>query len=290
MMYPGNDQAINYNRSLQKIRHQRAVAAAEDRKVKNETKSVLTSQNLGYSNSIEFSSSRLAAPASFDSADAIVGDIFDHSLDHDQPQSITIDNKYDGAVSVSPWTGYAIMVKNKAGDREVVLGPNTRILEYDEDLEVMALSTGKPKSDSRLLKTVYLQVENNKVSDFIEVETSDFTKAKIVVSFRVNFIGDNSKWFNVSNYTKLLCEHMRSKIRRAVMKHEVEDFYRNAADIVRDTVLGQTDESGKRGFTFLENNMHIYDVEVLEVELLDKSIQNLLSDVQRGIAARQAQA
>jgi major vault protein len=173
------------------------------------------------------------------------------------------------------------MVKNKAGDRKVVLGPATTILEYDEELEVLALSKGKPKSDKELLKTVYLQVENNKVSDIIEVETSDFTKAAITVSFRGNFIGDSSKWFNVSNYTKLLSEHMRSKIRRAVMQHDVESFYRNAADIIRDTVLGVVTEGKRLGFTFTENNMHIYDVEVLEVRLLDSKIQQLLSEVQR---------
>jgi major vault protein len=303
LMYPGNDQALQYNRSLQRIRQAHAVmvanAAAEER-----TKGVIRSAargRIGSSGNFPGSSDAVpgvyasvntlsrgleamdAAPAAaaFDGGDAIVGDIFDQNLEYDQPQSITIDNKYDGAVTISPWTGYAIMVKNKAGEREVVMGPSTRILEYDEELEVLALSTGKPKSDSRLLKTVYLQVENNKVSDFIEVETSDFTKAKIVVSFRVNFIGDSQKWFNVANYTKLLCEHMRSKIRRAVMQHDVEDFYRNAADIVRDTVLGKADKDSKRGFTFSENNMHIYDVEVLEVELLDRQIQQLLADVQR---------
>jgi major vault protein len=291
LMYPGNNEALLYNRGLATVlRTQQQTAALEA--AEDKTKGVIARRERLHRDARLVSddapimyAAAIAAPAAaaFNAGTSVVGDAFDQSLEYHQPQSITIDNKFDGAVTISPWTGYAVMVKNKAGDREVVLGPTTRILEYDEELEILALSTGKPKSDSHLLKTVYLQVENNKVSDFIEVETSDFTKARIVVSFRVNFIGDSQKWFNVANYTKLLCEHMRSKIRRAVMQHDVENFYRNAADIVRDTVLGpiSTEKDTKRGFTFTENNMHIYDVEVLEVELLDGQIQNLLSQVQR---------
>ena len=38
-------------------------------------------------------------------------------------------------------------------------------------LEVMELSTGKPKNTDALMKTVYLRTKNNKVSDIVAVET-----------------------------------------------------------------------------------------------------------------------
>lgn len=284
LMYPGNIQALQYNKHLTNLHAQQVVKDSDTRK-EIQTRGRLTKSVREPSMEAMYLSASVATPAAaaFNAGSSVVGDSFDYNTtDYQQPQSITIDNKFDGAVTISPWTGYAVVVKNKAGDREVVLGPASRTLEYDEELEVLALSTGKPKDDRHLLKTVYLQVENNKVSDVIDVETSDFTKARISVSFRVNFIGDSKKWFNVANYTKLLSEHMRSKIRRTVMQYNVESFYRNAADIVRDVVLGKSDEGEQRkGFTFTENNMHIYDVEVLEVELLDREVQSLLANIQR---------
>lgn len=284
LMYPGNAQALQYNKHLTNLHAQQVVKDSDTRK-EMQTRGRLTKGVREPSMEVMYLSASAAAPAAaaFNAGSSVVGDSFDYNTtDYQQPQSITIDNKFDGAVTISPWTGYAVVVKNKAGDREVVLGPASRTLEYDEELEVLALSTGKPKDDRHLLKTVYLQVENNKVSDVIDVETSDFTKARISVSFRVNFIGDSKKWFNVANYTKLLSEHMRSKVRRTVMQYNVEFFYRNAADIVRDVVLGKPDDGEQRkGFTFTENNMHIYDVEVLEVELLDREVQNLLANIQR---------
>src|SRR5258708_5991990 len=45
--------------------------------------------------------------------------------------------------------------------REVVHGPQTRILAFDEDLEVLELSTGKPKSQEATLRTCFLQTEGN---------------------------------------------------------------------------------------------------------------------------------
>ena len=286
LFYPGNSQALEYNRSLSKAHTQQAAAAAvaeTTRKVRSLEAygSVLNnSSNAMYSANL---SDAVPTSASFSGGKSIIGDSFTQTTEYHQPQSITIDNKFEGAVTISPWTGYAVMVKNKAGERKVVVGPNTHILEFDDELELLALSTGRPKNDKSLLKTVYLQVENNQVSDMIDVETSDFTKARVSVSFRVNFIGDSNKWFNVANYTKLLTEHMRSKVRRAVMKIGVEEFYKNAADIIRDTVLGEQKKDSKesRGFLFHENNMNIYDVEVLNVELLDSKVQALLSEVQR---------
>jgi major vault protein len=285
LMYPDNSQALQYNKHLtNQFQAQQAVSKDSYTRKETATRGRITKGVREPNTDMMYlSASAAPAAAAFSAASSVVGDSFDYdTTDYQQPQSITIDNKFDGAVTISPWTGYAVVVKNKAGDREVVLGPATRILDYDEELEVLALSTGKPKDDRNLLKTVYLQVENNKVSDIIDVETSDFTKARILVSFRVNFVGDSKKWFNVANYTKLLSEHMRSRVRRMVMQHNVEYFYRNAADIVRDVVLGPSVEGeSRKGFTFTENNMHIYDVEVLEVELLDHAVQNLLASVQR---------
>ncbi len=157
------------------------------------------------------------------------------------------------------------------------------MLEYDEELQPLVLSAGRPKGSARPKKTVYLQVHNNRVSDIVSIETNDFTQVEITLSYRVRFVGeDKEKWFAVANYTKLLSDHMRSKIRREAMTHNVEEFYRNAVDIIRNVVLGAQDDAGERPMTtFEENNMQIYDVEILQVNLVDPQIAALLGEAQK---------
>lgn len=201
-----------------------------------------------------------------------------------KPRTLTIDNKYEGAVTINVWPGFAVQVVKKTGEREVVVGPKVRLLEFDETLEVLELSTGKPKSDNNLMRTVYLQTQNNIVSDIIEAETKDLVDVKIRLSYRVNFTGDNKKWFNVANYVKLMTQHLRSVVRNKVKKVTIEEFNDNAADILRDTILGSAEEGKKRvGKTFEENGMHVYDIEVLGIVIGDNEISYYLKDYQKHI-------
>lgn len=201
-----------------------------------------------------------------------------------KPRTITLDTKYEGVVSMNVWPGYAIQVIMKNGEREVVHGPKVVLLEYDETLEVLELSTGKPKTDNTLFKTVYLQTMNNIVSDIIEVETKDSVTVSIRLSYRVNFRKeDAAKWFSVSNYVKLLTQHLRSVIRNSVKKHTIENFNNNATDIIRDLVLGESKEGKREGKTFVENGMNVYDVEVLNIRIGDANIERMLKDAQYNI-------
>lgn len=201
-----------------------------------------------------------------------------------KPRTLTIDNKYEGAVTINVWPGFAVQVVKKTGEREVIVGPKVRLLGFDETLEVLELSTGKPKSDNNLMRTVYLQTQNNIVSDIIEAETKDLVDVKIRLSYRVNFINDNKKWFNVANYVKLMTQHLRSIVRNKVKKVTIEEFNDNAADILRDTILGSAEEGKKRpGKTFDENGMHVYDIEVLGVIIGDSEISYYLKDYQKHI-------
>jgi len=212
------------------------------------------------------------------------GDSFDRKTEYTKPRTITLNSKYDGAVAVGPYIGYAIMVIDKSGKRSVVEGPQTVLLEYDETLQVLELSTGNPKQDNKPLKQVYLRVINNKVSDTISARTKDFCEVLIPLSFRVNFDPQyKEKWFNVENYIKLMTEHMRSKIRNAIMQYSIEEFYRNSTSIIRDTVLGAKVDDERPGVLFEENGMRIYDVEVLDVTLQNKEIQSLITSSERDV-------
>lgn len=202
-----------------------------------------------------------------------------------KPRTITLDNKLDGVVSIDVWTGYAINVISKSGNREVVCGPQTVLLDYDQDLERLELSTGCPKTTDKTLKTVYLRHENNKVSDLIPVETSDFVRANIKVSYCVDFDpAHKDKWFSVDNYVKYLCDRMRSLLKRAAKKYTINEFYQNYSDIVRVVVLGLTGEvdanDPHKGHRFFpENGMFVHDVEVLDLSV-QRDIENMLLDSQ----------
>ncbi len=206
-----------------------------------------------------------------------VGDDFNRSQKYTPARTITLDTKYEGVITIEVWTGYAVLVVSKRGERKVISGPKTYLLEYDETLEAMELSTGTPKSDDNLIKTVYLRVLNNKVSDVVEAETKDMCSVEVRLSYRVNFEGESEKWFNVENYVKFLTDHLRSMIRNSVKQYGVEEFYANCINIIRDTVLGTTGEGGKRkGRFFEENGMRVYDVEILDVTIGDEAIADML--------------
>lgn len=283
--FPGNVDALEYNKRMMTItRGKEASEFVTEREALWNTRS-LTSGSLSYGSDTDYLSSRgLAAQEKF------AGDVMDRKSNFTPPRTITIDTKYSGAVGIDVWTGYAILVINKGGDRRAVVGPKTVILEYDETLGTMELSTGKPKTDSTLIKTAYLRVTNNKVSDIIIVETKDLVKVEIRLSYLVNFTGEPEKWFDAENYVKLLTQHLRSVISNAIKKKGIEEFYDNSTDIIRDTVLGTSDKSDNNaerpGHLFKENGMHIYDVEVLGVKITDENIATSLIRAQRDVVSQ----
>jgi len=212
------------------------------------------------------------------------GDGIQRATSFTPPRTITLDTKYDGAVTISVWTGYAVQVVSRTGEREVVLGPKARLLQYNETLESITLSSGTPKSEARPYKTVYLRALHNKVSDRVDAETKDLCSVSLRLSYRVNFEGEPSRWFHVENYVKFLTDHLRSILRNAIKKIGVQRFHAEAIDIVRDTVLGLPGDDGKRpGRAFTENGMRVYDIEVLGVEVGDDHIAKLLVNAQHAV-------
>lgn len=283
LWYPGNDEALAYNRGISGVLASapttRAGAISEgdyERALKGRSKTlsadsavVMRSATLNYAGE----SSRVSGDQK------VMGDEFERSSGYTAPRTLTLNTKYQGAIRLNIWTGYAIMVISEK-DRRVEVGPKTILLDYDEDLETLAFSTGKPKTTDNLLKTVYLQVENNKVSDVIEVETVEGVKAQVYVSYLVGFEGDSSKWFSVSNYIKLMCDRARSMLKGVVRKLGVEQFYQNSTDIVRDTLLGKSVEGKRAGLAFAENGMRVRDIDVLNVQLLNPQLASKLANAQ----------
>ena len=264
LWYPGNDAVLQYNIGLNEKFVEKSLAVSD--------LDTLTAYSCVTSASASLANLEAKANIS-------------RGTSYTKPRTITLDNKLDGVVSIDVWTGYAINVISKSGKREVVCGPQTVLLDYDQDLERLELSTGCPKTTDRPLRTVYLRHENNKVSDLISVETSDFVRANIKVSYCVDFDpAHKDKWFSVDNYVKYLCDRMRSLLKRAAKKYTINEFYQNYSDIVRSVVLGLNGDADAndphKGHRFFpENGMFVHDVEVLDLSV-QRDIESMLLDSQ----------
>ncbi len=258
LFYPGNNEVLAYNDALTE-------RTTEKNARKGQTNSTDVINNA-------YATSNQADTLAIFEANANIS----RGVSYTKPRTITLDTKYDGVVAINVWTGYAINVTSKTGKREVVVGPTARLLDYDETLEYMELSTGRPKNTDHLLETAYLRIENNKISDLINVQTQDFADVQIKVSYCLDFLEDyKDKWFSVENYVKYMCDRQRSLLKREAKKHTIEDFYSNATDIVRKVALAlpETDSEaetaepacGRQGRFFPENGMLVHDVEVLSI-------------------------
>jgi major vault protein len=298
LLYPGNTEALAHNVSLGAVlaAEEKAAGAAVTRTsaLRSAGHAMLSSNYAGgaepeggalgmlYQASASLSNSAEDRGLGQAVAKGFTGDSFDRKGRYTEPRTVTLNTKYQGVVSVDVHNGYAIKLTKKSGEQRVVVGPRTVMLDYDETPLTLRLSTGKPKNADNLFDTAFLQAQANKVSDVIEVETIDYCKLTLKLSYRVDFEGDSDHWFDVSNYVKFLCDHMRSRLKASVKKLGVEAFYSSAIEHVRDTVLGPKPENGSRpGTSFAENGMRAYDVEVLEVKFVDSSVEQLLVRAQR---------
>lgn len=272
--YPGNAEVLAYNRSL------RSIAEADPG-----SRAGLVSEG-EYQKRQKRASRRASVPpaqavaATEEASEAVVGNIVERSNTFTQPRTIVFNTKFEGVPALAVWVGYAVMVIDKRGHRRVEVGPKNLLLAYDETLEVLELSTGRPKSDDNLLRTSFLRVLNNRVGDACEVETSDHVQVDLEYSLRVNFTGEPTRWFEVENYVNLLSDHVRSVLKGQIRKHTIEQFYASSADVVRDVILGKPSEGERPGMRFAENGMHITDVEVLRVEINDPGIAQMLKGAQ----------
>lgn len=268
LIYPGNHEVLAYNESI------------TEKYMEKLSRSGHAEGNLTMALNNAYSTVNQEATLAIFEANANIS----RGASYTKPRTITLDTKYDGVVGVNVWTGYAINVVAKSGKREVVVGPTTRLLNYDETLEPVILSTGCPKRADNTITTAYLRIENNKVSDYIRVETKDYVDIDIKVSYCVNFLEEyKDKWFCVENYVKYMTDRMRSMLKREVKKYDVHEFYANSTDIVRGVVLdgGKTEDKKKpNGRLFKENGMLVYDVEVLAINV-DSNIAEMLEIHQR---------
>ncbi|MFC1745369.1 SPFH domain-containing protein [Candidatus Riflebacteria bacterium] len=264
LWFPGNQEALEHNKRLLSLKRGSKDSYVLDEKVKAREKA----------------SPNLLAPKK-----EKITDELQRKTTYTPPRTLTLDTKYDGAVNINVWPGFAVQVVSNTGRREVIEGPKCILLEYDQILEAMELSTSIPKTDQMIIKTSYLRIKNNRISDLVIGVTKDFVDIKIGISYRVNFEGDPKVWFDVENYVKFLTEHCRSMIRNSIKRYGIEEFVDEHINIIRDTILGKSKDKKRAGRFFPENGMKIYDVEVLHIAIGDEEISKILTEAQHNTVA-----
>lgn len=315
LMYPGNDEALAYNLQLAevmaKVPSGRSGVVSEGDYRKMQAKATRGQDRIASSMSMaDMKESTLEAfggPEEFKTEEVSQqqggGSSVTRGTKYTEPRQLNLNTKYDGAVKVEVFPGYAILVVGSEGSRRVVEGPEVLLLEYDEKLGHMGLSTGKPKSTDRLLKTAYLCVQNNQVGDIVAFESSDHVNGCIKISLRVNFEGGspNEKlaWFATDNYIKYLCDHVRSIIAGMGKRNTIAEIKSNYIDLVRDAILGvkpelvqmldteeiedEVSHTSRPGLGDFTNGMRVFDVEVLDLTITDSNISVMLDDAQHNV-------
>lgn len=275
LYWPGDDRKYQHQAQLQAKATTAKLGYAES------TEALTSSfSNMGGERSV-YATRAQRTPAQMSQMTSAMADEVRRGTTYTPPRILTLDSDLEEALSVDVPSGCAVSVVNKRGGRKTVMGSNTVILEYDETLEVLHLSTGKPKNTDALVPCVYLQVLNNKVSDIVAVTTADHVDVQVKLSYRVNFEGDNALWFKVDNYVKLLCDHIRSILKGEVRKLSVKDFYADPTGAIRDFILGvKTEGAPRTGMVFSENGMKVIDVDVLNVVITESKIAQELVHAQ----------
>jgi major vault protein len=185
------------------------------------------------------------------------------------------------ALSISVPHNMAALATSADGQR-VIQGPCVELLGYEETLTPVLLSTGTPKTDHEPLRTCFLRVGGNRITDVILVETLDFVAISARVSLSVTFIPEQKdRWFHHENYIQVLVDHLRSIVRGRCRAMPLAALWSQIPAVVRDTILGERAAGGGRpGRPFPENGMTVTEVEVLSADIVDPKIAALMQRVQ----------
>lgn len=273
LYYPGNRQVQQFNQTL----ITESTDVTHDVAMMDQGTRAMASAMNAVGGLYATSASSSASPAK-----ATFADQLSRSTQYTPPRMLTLNSKFDGAVRIDVWSGFAVQVVNSKGDRRAVIGPTTVLLEYDEYLERLVLSTGTPKRDDKRITTPYLRYVSNPISDILNLKTCDLVNVDVQVKYLVRFeTADTEQWFAIDNYIQYLVDHLRSMIGNKVRTIDIQTFYADAANILREIVLGKTPEGSIGTKHFVENGMTVYDLEIVGVNVHDRNISEILAKFQQ---------
>jgi len=170
----------------------------------------------------------------------------------------------------------------KKKQSRVVFGPDLVMLEPDEEFTKLSLSGGKPKKPNTI-KALSLLLGPDFATDIVTVETSDHARLSLQVAYNWHFdvgektANDACKIFSVPDFVGDACKAIASRVRGAVAQRPFDDFHKNSAKIIRQSVFG-VDENGKTRpkFMFAQNQLVVTSIDIQSVEPVDQRTRDSL--------------
>ena len=272
LWYPGNKEILAHNEQLTEKSLEKSLK-------KNDTTVdavyAFSNDTTNFSDAIAGAVTSLANLASFETNASI-----SRGTSYTKPRTITLDNKYDGVVTINVWSGYAVNVVSPNGTRNVVLGPQTILLDYEQTLETFKKGN---QSD------VYLKIEHNKFYDEFKVETADNIECTIGLTYNASYLMEYmDKWFNIEDSYQYAIDQLRTVIRREAANHSVKDFYQNYSDIIYNSIISETIQpNGEniKGYMIKENGLLICDCDINFCRVPDE-IEQMFIDYHADMLAR----
>ena len=220
LWYPGNSEAIAYNEALTEKKVEKATAKALSfSEALNSAYSITASDTYNTTNC-----SLVTDPFCLDQLESKAS--ISRGTSYTKPRTITLDNKFDGVVSIDVWNGYAVNVISKDGSRQVVCGPQTIILDYDQTLETVTIHGSK---------TVFLPIADNKMSFYVNAETEERIGASFLLSLNVDFDAAHmDNWFNINDFENVIGSCATQAAKNIVKNQATIEFYDNYKTVLAD--------------------------------------------------------
>lgn len=262
LWYPGNDEARRYNGELRQLSRRKpstrsAVTEGEASRRKKLKAGVIARGGFGDVSTVH---SAISGP---------VADEWMRAATFSEPRTLTLSTKYAGVPTIRVWSGFAVMVVTKVGERRVEVGPKTLPLAYDESLEVLSLSTGLPKTDTAREETVYLKISGNRILDQFLVRTREHVLVSLRVAVTVDFEGDDpSKWFDTDDFVGLVVTGVRHRVNERARALSVDQLHADPASALREALAP--------GLSLDSHGIVVRDPELLELSIEDREVQKLI--------------
>jgi major vault protein len=231
------------------------------------------------------------APANMGGAKAtFAGDDFQRKPTYSPPRQLVLDTKYEGAVAVSVWTGYAVMVVNRTGERRVIVGPAHAPPGVRREPAGAGAQHGHPQERREPVPHGVppgaAQQGERRGAGRDPGPLPGEALALVPGGFRgrPQPLVQRRELREVPHRPPALAAAPRGEAARR------RGLLRPLGDRGARRDPRRAGRDGKRpGRAFDENGMRVYDVEVLDVTLGDESIASLLTEAQHA-AVRQALA
>ena len=177
-----------------------------------------------------------------------------------------------------PYNAVVQIYDYKKKDSRVIYGPNLVMLQPEEEFTLVDLSGGKPKRPHQI-KSLYLLLGPDFMTDIITVETADHARLRMTLSYNWQFnVEEGSKLpFNVPDFVGDACKAIAGRVRGRVASTNFDEFHKRSARIIRESVFGVDGENHVRdSLVFKQNGLSITNVDIKEVTPVDENTRDSL--------------